>query len=175
MGRHQRLTVLGKIAQSPTPSGRIEEKSCPSSRTGKPAEPRDTRSTAEKRFIHYVYRAYKHFQQAVDAGEALWEGVRKPPTKTQSTQGRAKNSTEDELVLDPWGFSALNHKEFIRFNGTATLSDVRSAIVGPRKYGPRWDNALVEEIGHRKSEKLLPKIKEQRRTKKASIDVNPNQ
>ncbi|KAH7067638.1 hypothetical protein BKA63DRAFT_522548 [Paraphoma chrysanthemicola] len=136
---------------------------------------RDTRSTAEKRFIHYVYRAYKHFQQAVDAGEALWEGVRKPPTKTQSTQGRAKNSTEDELVLDPWGFSALNHKDFIRFNGTATLSDVRSAIVGPRKYGPRWDNALVEEIGHRKSEKLLPKIKEQRRAKKASIDVNSNQ
>ncbi|KAH7083589.1 hypothetical protein FB567DRAFT_87995 [Paraphoma chrysanthemicola] len=136
---------------------------------------RDTRSTAEKRFIHYVYRAYKHFQQAVDAGEALWEGVRKPPTKNQSAQGREKNPTEDEIVLDTWGFSALNHKDFIRFNGTATLPDVRSAIVGPRKYGPRWDNALVEEIGHRKSEKLVPKIKEQRRAKKASIDVNPNQ
>jgi transcription factor C subunit 3 len=136
---------------------------------------RDTRNTAEKRFIHYVYRTYKHFQQAVNAGEALWEGVSRPTPKADGKHGRAKNLSRDNLALDSWGLSTINQKDFIRFNGTATLSDVRSAIVGPRKYGPRWDHALAKEIGHRKPETPMPKMKERRPANRGSTDITSNQ
>ncbi|KAF2025202.1 hypothetical protein EK21DRAFT_77007 [Setomelanomma holmii] len=130
---------------------------------------RDTRNTAEKRFIHYVYRTYKHFAQAVEAGEALWAGVCKPATKTDAGAGQLEPHTKANPALDAWGFSPLNQKDFIRFNGTASLSDVRSAIVGPRKYGPRWDIALAEEIGYRKLEAHLSKVKGQQRPKHVAV------
>lgn len=117
---------------------------------------RDSRTTAEKKFIHYVYRTYEYFQQAVLAQEATWEGVQKPLTKSKKSTG--VNST-----IDVWGFQSLNQKDFLRFNGTASLADVRSAIVS-RKNGPRWDIAISEEIGYQKQ---LPAYKTPKRTKPA--------
>ncbi|KAF2825573.1 hypothetical protein CC86DRAFT_324045 [Ophiobolus disseminans] len=111
---------------------------------------RDTRNTEEKKFVHYVYRTYEHFQQAVAAGEAIWAGVTKPVSKN-------KKPTNTNLTVDSWGFHGLNQKDFVRFNGTATLSDVRSGIFS-RKNGPRWDIALAEEIGYRKMDIPIPKI-----------------
>jgi hypothetical protein len=129
---------------------------------------RDTRNTEEKKFIHYVYRTYGYFQQAVSAGEAIWEGVRKQTTKADGKSNQLKKNSNNDPVLDLWGFRGLNQKDFVRFNGTATLSDVRSAIVNPRKYGPRWDNALAEEIGYQKSETTVSSMKVSRRSKEAT-------
>jgi hypothetical protein len=128
---------------------------------------RDTRNTEEKKFIHYVYRTHGYFQQAVTAGEAIWEGVRRPAAKSEGKSNQLKKDLNRDSVLDSWGFRSLNQKDFVRFDGTATLTDVRSAIVNPRKYGPRWDNALAEEIGYQKFEIPVPKIKTPRRSKKA--------
>jgi hypothetical protein len=125
---------------------------------------RDTRNTEEKKFIHYVYRTHGYFQQAVFAGEAIWEGVRKPPANTEGKSNQLKKNSNSDPLLDLWGFRGLNQKDFVRSNGTATLADVRSAIVNPRKYGPRWDNALAEEIGYQKSE-IPVKAKVSRRSK----------
>jgi hypothetical protein len=103
---------------------------------------RDARTSEEKKFIHYIYRTYKNFEQAVATGEAAWEGVSKAISKTvQATHGS---------TIDQWGFHNLDQKEFVRFNGTATLLEVRNAIPS-RKYGPRWDNALAQEIGYHKA------------------------
>jgi hypothetical protein len=129
---------------------------------------RDTRNTEEKKFIHYVYRTHRFFQLAVDGGEAAWEGVCMPAAKTNGKSNQKKHGG-DESILDLWGFHGLDQKSFVRFNGTATLSDVRSAIANRRRYGPRWDNALAEEIGYQKLESPVPKTKVPRRFKKASI------
>lgn len=128
---------------------------------------RDTRNTDEKKFVHYVYRTYEHFQQAVVAGEAIWEAVTKPVKASNQPKKRVNNN----FTIDTWGFPGLEQKDFVRFNGTATLSDVRSAIVS-RKYGPRWDNALAEEIGYKKKETPVPKVKKLGRPKKSSNDEN---
>jgi hypothetical protein len=129
---------------------------------------RDTRNTEEKKFIHYVYRTFRHFQEAVSGGEATWAGVCRPASKPSGKASQKKSMTEG-LVLDMWGFHGLNPKDFVQLDGTATLSDVRSAIVNPRKYGPRWDIALAEEIGYQKLDTPFLKHKVPRRTKKASI------
>jgi hypothetical protein len=118
---------------------------------------RDQRNTEEKKFIHYVYRTYQHFQEAVSTGEATWAGVCRPAIKSSGKSGQNKNLT-GTLELDMWGFHRLSQKDFVQLNGTATLSEVRSAIVGPRKYGPRWDIALAEEIGHQKLDTPYSKV-----------------
>ncbi|KAH8725878.1 hypothetical protein GQ44DRAFT_749344 [Phaeosphaeriaceae sp. PMI808] len=125
---------------------------------------RDTRNTEEKKFLHYVYRTYEHFQQAVSAGEAAWEGVRKPGANSHKPVNQGK-SAKDSFNSDSWGFLPPNEKNFLRFNGTATLLDVRSAIVGPRKYGRRWDIAIAEEIGYQRLETSLQKMKAKQATK----------
>jgi hypothetical protein len=137
---------------------------------------RDTRNTEEKKFLHYVYRTYGYFQQAVIAGEALWEGVSRPAAKPEGKSSQWKKHANETSSLDLWGFHSLNQKDFVRFNGTATLSDVRSAIVNPRKYGPRWDNALAEEIGYQKLETPVTKTKAQRHLKQVLVrdSLNPD-
>jgi hypothetical protein len=134
---------------------------------------RDTRNTEEKKFIHYVYRTYRYFQEAVENGEASWEGVGKPET-TKNGKTNQQKPGGDISTLDTWGFHDLNEKNFVRFNGTATLSEVRSAIAHTRKYGPRWDIALAEEIGYQRVETTVPKLakfKMPPRPKKASDGV----
>jgi hypothetical protein len=116
---------------------------------------RDTRNTEEKKFIHYVYRTYRNFQEAVENGEASWEGVGKPATKDSEASDQTKPG--DGSALDMWGFHGHDEKNFVRFNGTATLSEVRSAIANKRKYGPRWDIALAEEIGYQRVDNSVPK------------------
>jgi hypothetical protein len=141
---------------------------------------RDTRNTEEKKFIHYVYRTYRNFQEAVENGEASWEGVGKPATKDDGKPDETKPG--DGSSLDVWGFHGHDEKNFVRFNGTATLSEVRSAIANKRKYGPRWDIALAEEIGYQRVDNSVPKpakFKMPRRSKKGSIsqsapDGTPN-
>lgn len=123
---------------------------------------RDARTSEEKKFLHYIYRTYNNFEQAVVTGEAAWEGVSKADSK--STQ--AKQSSK----LDRWGFHEVNQKEFVRFNGTAALSEVRTAIPS-RKYGPRWDIDLAKDIGHRKAmETPPPKIKGKPGRKKDTLN-----
>jgi hypothetical protein len=131
---------------------------------------RDTRTSDEKRFVHYVYRTYHHFQEAVDAGDADWEGVKRPSTKSTGKSASKKHG-KDDATLDPWGLRGLNQKNFVRFNGTATLAEVRAAIVGLRGYGPRWDIDLAKDIGYEKLNTPVPKIKGQRRSKKSSADL----
>lgn len=131
---------------------------------------RDTRTSDEKRFVHYVYRTYHYFQEAVRVGEADWDGVSRPSTKPNGKLASKKRAKED-ANLDPWGFRGLNQKNFVRFNGTATLAEVRAAIIGVRGYGPRWDIDLAKDIGYDKLNTPVPKIKGQRRSKKASVDI----
>lgn len=115
---------------------------------------RDTRNTQEKKFVHYVYRTYDNFQKAVDAGEVIWAGVSKPTPKPSSVAkgGRPKKDFTLEQPLDPWGFRALSSKDFLKKDGSGSLSACRAAIVHGRKYGPRWDNALIDDIGYQKME-----------------------
>ncbi|KAF1924163.1 uncharacterized protein M421DRAFT_424997 [Didymella exigua CBS 183.55] len=114
---------------------------------------RDTRNTQEKKFVHYVYRTYGNFQEAVDAGEVIWAGVSKPAPKQSSAAkgGRPKKDAPGAQV-DAWGFRALSSKDFVDKDGSASLSQCRRAIVLPRKYGPRWDNLLADDIGYEKAE-----------------------
>ncbi|CAO2655378.1 Nn.00g104420.m01.CDS01 [Neocucurbitaria sp. VM-36] len=120
---------------------------------------RDTRNTQEKKFIHYVYRTYENFQKAVEIGEVHWEGVSKAVSKEK---GRPKKNTTEVAALNTWGFPNFNPKDFVRSDGSATLSEVRSAIVHPRKYGPRWDNALTQKIGYEKTDTPVTKMKSPR-------------
>ena len=115
---------------------------------------RDTRNTQEKKFVHYVYRTYGNFQKAVDAGEVIWAGVSKPALKQSSAAkgGRPKKTASGEQPIDAWGFRALNAKDFLDKGGSGSLSECRTAIVHGRKYGPRWDNSLVDDIGYQKIE-----------------------
>ena len=117
---------------------------------------RDTRNTEEKKFVHYVYRTYKGFQEAVDKGQAAWAGVTKPVSKqTSAAKGKAKKKTSNNQSLDKWGFPAVDLRDFVGKNGSATLAETRAAIVHGRKNGPRWDIALSEEIGYQKVETPL--------------------
>lgn len=132
---------------------------------------RDTRTSDEKRFVHYVYRTYRHFQQAVRAGEAAWGGVCKPSHKSDGKSSQNKGVNE-VTVLDSWGFHGANQKDFVRFNGTATLSDVRSAIAAPRKYGTRWDIPLAKDIGYDRANVATPKTVAKIRPK--SVPTGPD-
>lgn len=118
---------------------------------------RDTRVTDQKKTIHYVYRTYKNFQIVVDQGAALWKGVSKAkPKATQAKAGRPKKNMTDEQALDQWGFHKLDPTDFLRKDGSGTVSECRSAIVPPkRKNGSRWDIALSEEIGYEKPRKPM--------------------
>lgn len=115
---------------------------------------RDTRNTQEKKFVHYVYRTYENFQKAVDAGEVIWAGVSKPAPKQPSTAkgGRPKKNASVVQPVDSWGFRTLTSKDFLSQDGSASLSECRTAIVHGRKYGPRWDNLLTDDIGYQKIE-----------------------
>lgn len=115
---------------------------------------RDTRNTQEKKFVHYVYRTYGNFQKAVDAGEVIWAGVSKPAPKqpTAAKGGRPKKNASLDQPIDSWGFRTLNSKDFLHKDGSGSLSECRTAIVHGRKYGPRWDNSLTEDIGYQKIE-----------------------
>ena len=132
---------------------------------------RDTRTSDEKRFVHYVYRTYRNFQQAVRAGEAAWGGVCKPFHKSDGKSSQNKGGNE-VTVLDSWGFHGTNQKDFVRFNGTATLSDVRSAIAAPRKYGTRWDIPLAKDIGYDRANVATPKTMTKIRPK--SVPTGPD-
>ncbi|KZM18872.1 DNA binding [Ascochyta rabiei] len=115
---------------------------------------RDTRNTQEKKFVHYVYRTYKNFQKAVDAGEVIWAGVSKLPQRQPSVAkgGRPKKDVSREQSVDPWGFRTLNSNDFLGKDSSGTLSECREAIVHGRRYGPRWDNLLTDGIGYQKIE-----------------------
>ncbi|KAF1938961.1 hypothetical protein EJ02DRAFT_436720 [Clathrospora elynae] len=111
---------------------------------------RDQRNTDEKKYLHYVYRTYANVQKAVEAGVVHWAGVSNPNLK------EAQDAT-DGLMLDAWGFQVVEPKDLVRGDGSASLSEVCSAVVKPRKYGPRWDNALAQAIGYQKSDMPIPK------------------
>jgi hypothetical protein len=117
---------------------------------------RDTRNTEEKKFIHYVYRTYKGFREAVEKGQAAWAGVTKPASKQSSAaKGKAKKKAPNSQPLDKWGFPVIDQRDFVGKTGSATLAEIRAAIVHGRKNGPRWDIALSEEIGYQKGETPL--------------------
>lgn len=123
---------------------------------------RDSRNTQEKKFLHYVYRTYQNFQKAVDAGVVHWAGVSLATTIGDSSQQHVgkKSSKQDNCTkLNAWGFPVIDTQNFIGRHGCATLSEARSAIVHPRKYGPRWDNALTQEIGYQKTDSLVRNVK----------------
>lgn len=131
---------------------------------------RDTRTTDEKRFIHYVYRTYGYFQQAVDVGEAVWEGI---GSKGGSKQGRVMKNMDKDLPLNAWGFPDLDKKSFMHVDGTASLQQVTSSIVN-RRNGPRWDQALAEEIGYQKRGRRGPTISTVRRLFSSNNGGNGN-
>lgn len=129
---------------------------------------RDTRNTEEKRFLHYVYRTYHYFQQAVIAGEAAWEGVSRPVAKPNG-KSQHKKRAHEARALDAWGFHNPNQKDFVRFNGTATLSDARSVVIKSRKVVARWDVALAEEIGLRQPQPPMLQSKVRKGRKQGSL------
>jgi len=113
---------------------------------------RDFRNTAEKKFIHYVYRTHGNFQKAVDMGVVHWAGVSQTTTMgpLEGTPVQRHNLPETATTLDCWGFRAINPREFVQEDGSATLTEARDSIVHRRSYGPRWDSAISQEIGHQK-------------------------
>jgi transcription factor C subunit 3 len=115
---------------------------------------RDTTVTNEKRLVHYIYRTYHSFQRAVDAGQVAWEAVSREALKNSSSgkSGRAKK-TNDESVLDEWGFQVLDMNDFHQRLGSATLTECNAAIVARRRNGPRWDNELTEMMKYQKKGK----------------------
>lgn len=142
---------------------------------------RDTRNTQEKKFVHYVYRTHGNFQKAVDAGEVIWAGVSKPAPKQSSAAkgGRPKNDAP-AVQVDAWGFRALNSKDFVDKDGSASLSTCRKAIVKPKLHGPRWDNSLIDDIGYEKaetpkSEKTHGKSKSNPQTPRPESPATPGQ
>jgi hypothetical protein len=101
---------------------------------------RDTATSEERKFIHYVYRTYKNFQLAVDAKVALWDVVLKSGAKP------SRNERNPSSPIDRWGFQKLDSEDFI---GTKPVSHARSANVH-HMFGPRWDKTLSGEIGYDK-------------------------
>ncbi|CAN9231811.1 unnamed protein product [Alternaria alternata] len=122
---------------------------------------RDAGTTKPKKYIHYLYRTYENFQKAVEAKIAVWEGVMVPQEPGQSS--------DNELVLDAWGFPTVSAEDLVRETGSATLSEAGSAIVKPRKNGPRWDNAVAEEAGYKKLATSVLKVKTPGRIKKQKV------
>ncbi|KAF3053831.1 hypothetical protein E8E11_010436 [Didymella keratinophila] len=117
---------------------------------------RDTRNTQEKKFVHYVYRTRGNFQKAVDKGEVIWAGVSKPaPKQSSAAKGGRPKKDVPSIQVDAWGFRALNSKDFVDKDGSASLSACRKAIVKPRLHGPRWDNS-IDDIGYDKPETPKP-------------------
>jgi hypothetical protein len=112
---------------------------------------RDQGVTGDKRFLHFIYRTFVNFQSAVLRKAARWDGASNPKSE------RPEIDPVDQL-LDAWGFPIIKSTDLVRGDGAATLSEAGFAIVKPRKYGPRWDNALSREIGYTKFDKLMPKV-----------------
>ncbi|KAF1837782.1 hypothetical protein BDW02DRAFT_97278 [Decorospora gaudefroyi] len=112
---------------------------------------RDQGVTYEKKFIHYLYRTFSTFQKAVDAGVARWEGV------SNSKANEVTKTAANGQLLNAWGFPIVNPKDLFRGNGSATLSEAGSSVVQPRGHGPRWDIAVAEEIGYKRSGATTPK------------------
>ncbi|KAH9871262.1 hypothetical protein IAQ61_005441 [Plenodomus lingam] len=116
---------------------------------------RDSRNTAEKKYLHYVYRTHGNFQKAVDAGVVHWAGVSHSVTTVPVEDPSSQSSKPEGVnVLDAWGFKITNPKDLERSDGSATLSEAREAIVHPRTYGPRWDIAISHEIGHQNIDEI---------------------
>ncbi|KAF7449041.1 B-block-TFIIIC domain containing protein [Pyrenophora tritici-repentis] len=113
---------------------------------------RDSGVTAQRKFLHYLYRTHANFQKAVDAGLADWDGV----------ANYDADGFGDDVMLDAWGFSIVESQDLVGQNGSATLSEAGLSILKPRKNGPRWDIALAQEIGYEKVEKPGSKAKTQR-------------
>ncbi|RAR07213.1 tfiiic transcription initiation factor complex subunits protein [Stemphylium lycopersici] len=114
---------------------------------------RDQGVTKEKKFLHYVYRTYANFEKAVELEYAHWGGV------ADLDSNEPFDPSRNHAMLDPWGFPIVKPGDLVRGSGSATLSEAGSAVVKPRKYGPRWDIALAQEIGYKKSYTPAPKIK----------------
>ncbi|KAL6702848.1 hypothetical protein ACN47E_000875 [Coniothyrium glycines] len=125
---------------------------------------RDSRNTEEKKFLHYVYRTYKGFLQAVEAGIANWEGVSHSADAPQEEQQAFHRQS-----VDPWGFSIIRTEDLLRDDGSASLSEARLAIAHPRTYGSRYDRELREDIGHKKSLKSTPTMKSSKHSTKYSL------
>ncbi|KAH9877975.1 hypothetical protein J1614_003192 [Plenodomus biglobosus] len=138
---------------------------------------RDSRNTSEKKYLHYVYRTYGNFQKAVDAGVVHWAGVSHStnmgPLEISSNQSAPSENTTS---VDAWGFKVTHAKDLERDEGSATLSEVREAIVHRRAYGPRWDSAISHEIGHQKineTPRSLPRYSRGPQRKKRETDGKP--
>lgn len=110
---------------------------------------RDTAITTEKRYIHYIYRTYDSFQQAIDAGEASWEAVKNEGQSNATKKDRPskKPIEQPESNLDEWGFPKLSPKLFHGRNGTSTLKQCRETIVG-EGFRTVWDTDLLNRLGH---------------------------
>ncbi|CAE7022611.1 hypothetical protein P3342_005080 [Pyrenophora teres f. teres] len=113
---------------------------------------RDSGVTAQRKFLHYLYRTHGNFQKAVDAGLADWDGV----------GNYDADGSGNDVLLDAWGFPTVKSQDLVGQNGSATLSEAGLSIVKPRKNGPRWDIALAQEIGYERVEKPGSKFKTQR-------------
>ncbi|USP81947.1 hypothetical protein yc1106_09221 [Curvularia clavata] len=114
---------------------------------------RDQGVTDEKKFLHYVYRTYNNFEKAVELQYAHWEGV------TNTEPGALLNPARNGTVVDAWGFPVIKPGDLVWGSGSATLSEANAVVVRQRKYGPRWDNALGQEISYQKPNNTVPKPK----------------
>jgi hypothetical protein len=120
---------------------------------------RDTAVSNERKFLHYVYRTYNHYDKAVEQGHADWEVVSMEATKKVSLhKGVGPNDDHSKgPELDPWGFLKMNEKDFERRQGSSTIAECRASINRGARQGPHWDNALAQKMGYEKYKKYADK------------------
>lgn len=78
---------------------------------------RDTKT--ENKSLHYHYRTYGNFVQAVDRGETSWDAIGWSPHKEKL---KAKDAP------DEWGFTNVPASSFHARSGAATASEARKAF-----------------------------------------------
>ncbi|KAF2011383.1 hypothetical protein BU24DRAFT_453945 [Aaosphaeria arxii CBS 175.79] len=115
---------------------------------------RDTALTMGKRYVHYLYRTYNHFQEVVDSGKTSWAVVSKEAAKKSASEKKGRPKKQQSAIeLNEWGFMDVNPSDFQGRTGTATLQECRSAIAPSKRRSTHWDNALTEEIGYEKKKR----------------------
>jgi len=77
---------------------------------------RDTKM--ENKGVHYLYRSYGNFAQAVANGETSWEAI---------GWSHDKEKTKAKDTVDKWGFPVIPAASFHAKTGAATVSEARRA------------------------------------------------
>ncbi|KAF2742044.1 hypothetical protein M011DRAFT_296951 [Sporormia fimetaria CBS 119925] len=100
---------------------------------------RDTTVTNEKKLLHFIYRSYTTYQEAVNARQAEWDVVYKGTGPHPGARPK----------LDQWGFPDHDPNEFHLDAGSSSLAECHAAVKPAHKKLKKWEDTLTG-LGYRK-------------------------